>query len=55
MRPAVGELLEDTLSYILIPKVAVSHTVCACHEATNIRDDKPSYAPDTNKRISGTT
>ena len=49
MRPAVGELLEDILCYILIPKVAVSHVVCTCYEAINVGGKKKTTdAPDTN-------
>ena len=34
--------------------IAVSHAVCACYEAINIRGKKPTDAPDTSKRILGT-
>ena len=47
MIPAVGELLDDTPYYILIPKLAVSHSVCACYEATNIGGKELTDKPDT--------
>ena len=49
LRSAVGELLEDTLRYISITKVAVSRT--ACYEATNIGGKELTDEPDTNKSI----
>lgn len=51
MRSTVGLLLEDILSYILIPKVAVSHALCGCYEATNIGGKNLTNVPDTNKRV----
>ena len=44
----VTELLEDSLRYILIPKVAVSDALCGCYEATNISGTKSTNVPDTN-------
>ena len=51
MRSIAGPLLEDILRYMLIPKVAVSHALCGCYEATNIRDIDLTNALAPNERV----